>query len=140
MLSLCLIGPIGTSCGGRAPGAESAEPSGAVQRYRLRGEVEDFDGRRLRIRHQAIDPFTLADGSVGRMEAMSMWFGVDQALRGGGEVPPLGSTIDFELIVEWGASTAERRARIAWWSPAEPASPSSGSSSDAAASPGEEER
>ena len=92
----------------------SQEVAGASEAafYQVQGMVEavDLERSRVKVRHEAIPDFRDVDGEVIGMDAMAMWFGVDDptALAEGEEKI-------FRLRIDWLADSATDRARVVAW-------------------------
>ena len=96
-----------------APNTPPGSEVSSIQRYMVRGQVEQIDERgRLKIRHEAIEDFRAADGTPAPMEPMAMWFGFvgEKADR-----PEVGQRLTFEFLVDWQAEEAAQRARVGSW-------------------------
>jgi len=101
-------------------GAACRDPSpapapGAVDRYRIRGEIARLPARpgdELSVRHEAIPGFRDRTGAVVGMDAMVMGFGVGKELPLAGLA--VGDKVQLTFAVDWSrpALTVERLERL----------------------------
>jgi hypothetical protein len=103
---VCAAALLGCSAGPEPPSGdapEAAAPATAPDLYLVRGEVVSLPGEGqaggFRVRHEAIDDFKAADGTVIGMDSMTMRFPVaDPALLDGLAV---GDKVELRYEVDW---------------------------------------
>jgi Cu/Ag efflux protein CusF len=102
-------------CGREAPPAEPAATSAPADVYVVRGEVvrlpnaDDGSGG-FYVRHEAIDDFKAADGSVIGMDAMTMRFPLsDPALLDGLAV---GDKVEITYEVDWHGQPMQQATKV----------------------------
>ena len=110
ILATALLGCSGGSEPPPKSAAAAAEPARTPDVYLVRGEVVALPGENqaggFRVRHEAIDDFKAADGSVAGMDSMTMRFPVsDPALLDGLAV---GDKVELRYEVDWGGDPMQQ--------------------------------
>jgi Cu/Ag efflux protein CusF len=114
-LSLVLATLPGVGCGRETAQPESAPPTAAIDVYVVRGEVvelPDMDSAAggFYVRHEAIEEFKAADGTVVGMDAMTMRFPLrDPALLDGISV---GDKVELTYEVNWHGQPMQQATRV----------------------------
>jgi Cu/Ag efflux protein CusF len=102
-LSAVLLLSCALSCGGEAP-ADATSQSTTASVYVVRGEVVGLPDPAyptvgFYVRHEAIDDFRAADGTIAGMNAMTMQFPLtDPSLLQGVNV---GDKVELTYLVDW---------------------------------------
>ena len=113
LLFLILIG-----CGGSERRSEQTDPISVtvpvVTTYRVRGKVVSMPtvpGGDVQLAHEAIPDLMDAEGNVLGMDAMTMFFALDEALQQ--EAFAIGDIVEFDLAVDW---QGDPPAEVTWMS------------------------
>lgn len=102
LLTLLLVSLL-CACGGGGSGGGGDEPAATPDRYEVRGVVKEVGGEgadaRATIQHEAIPTFKDREGNATGMKAMTMAFGVDDAVDR--SVLSQGAKVEFVIEVDW---------------------------------------
>lgn len=103
-IALPLLLLLFAACGGTAPGDGASSAGDSAEIYVVRGEVVGLPDPRqpavgFYVRHEAIDGYKDADGTVVGMDAMTMQFPLsDPSLLEG---VAIGDKVELTYVVDW---------------------------------------
>ena len=107
-----------TACGGGEQTTTETDTISAavpvVTTYRVRGRIVSLPtspGGDIQIAHEAIPDLVDAEGNVLGMDAMTMFFGLDEAIQR--DAFQIGDVIEFDLAVDW---QGDPPAAVTWMS------------------------